>query len=103
MPTATYDSRRDTFKPLNPPWSEEPDLKTLTTALPEAYPDLAAEVRKRRTTLRTLYRKCEVRNNSAIRNNQSSLTSTLLARPPAGPDRVSRRIVFAKSHKTIPH
>jgi hypothetical protein len=57
MPTATYDSRRDTFKPLNPPWSKEPDLRTLTTALREAYPDLAAEVRKRRTTLRTLYRK----------------------------------------------
>jgi len=61
MPTAVYDSRRDTFRPLTPPWSEEPALETLTKALREAQPDLPAEVRKRRAVLRTLYRKARRR------------------------------------------
>ena len=58
---ATYDSRRDTFKPGTAPWPERPALKTLTHALREAYPSLAAEIRKRRTTLRTLYRNAQAR------------------------------------------
>jgi hypothetical protein len=61
MPTATYDIRRDTFKPLTPPWSERPVLEALTKALREAHPGLAAEVRKRRGALRTLYRKARRR------------------------------------------
>jgi len=61
MPTAAYNSRRDTFKPLTPPWSEKPALETLTKALRKAHPDLAAEVRKRRGVLRTLYRKARRR------------------------------------------
>lgn len=58
---ATYDSRRDTFKPLTKPWPQGPALETLTQALREAHPNLAAEIRKRRNTLRTLYRKARAR------------------------------------------
>jgi len=57
--TATYDSHRDTFKPQTTPWPGQPTLKTLTQALYKAHPNLATEIRKRRTTLRTLYRKAQ--------------------------------------------
>ncbi len=59
--TATYDSHHDTFKPLTAPWPDKPALETLTKALREAHPNLAAEIRNRRTTLRTLYRKARTR------------------------------------------
>ena len=61
--TATYDSRRDTFKPLTAPWPDKPALETLTQALCKAHPNLAAEIRNRRTTLRTLYRKARTREH----------------------------------------
>lgn len=61
--TATYDSHRDIFKPLTTPWPETPVLETLTKALRKAHPNLAAEIRKRRTTLRTLYQKARTREH----------------------------------------
>jgi len=61
--TANYDSRSGTFKSMTTPWPEKPALKTLTKALREAHPNLAAEIRKRRTTLRTLYRKAQSREH----------------------------------------
>ena len=61
--TATYDSRRSTFKPQTAPWPDKPTLKTLTQSLRKAHPNLAAEIRKRRTTLRTLYRKAQRREH----------------------------------------
>ena len=61
--TATYDSRRDTFKPQTAPWPDKPALETLTQALRKAHPNLAAEIRQRRTTLRTLYRKAQMREH----------------------------------------
>ena len=61
MRTATYDSRRDKFKPLTSPWPEKPAMETLANALREAHPDLAARARKRRRVLRTLYQEARRR------------------------------------------